>query len=86
MATDNLTTECVVAGVDMEVEYDFTPGRAGVYSGPWDGSYPDEPEEIDVISVCYGQGDDKVDLVDDLSEKAIASIKEQISEQHNDRD
>lgn len=79
----------VVAEVDMEVDFDYSAAVPGVYSGPWDGSYPDEPEEIDIISVRCPMPAGKdgkleyVDLIEVLSNKTLDKIKEQISDIHS---
>lgn len=78
----SLITECVVAGFDMEVEYNFEAATIGIYSGPWDGSYPDSCEVIEILSVMCGE----VDLILVLNEECLASIEEQISNNHNDVD
>lgn len=77
-----LKTECVVAGFDMEVEYNREPARMGIYTGPWDGSYPDEPEVIEILSVMCGE----VDLILVLNEETLGDIERQISDSHNDVD
>lgn len=86
--TTNSTTNVVVAGIDMEVNFDYTPAVNGVYSGPWDSSYPDEQEEVDIISVLCPlppiNGEPQwVDLLGDLRQETLDSIAEQISEMKN---
>lgn len=82
------TTNVVVAGIDMEVDFDYTPAVRGVYDGPWEDSHPDEPEEIDIIAVRCPLAPIKgveqwVDLVGDLRDETLDSIMEQISEGYN---
>lgn len=83
MATLQKTTNVVVAGVDMEVEFDYSAARAGKYSGPWEHCYPDEDEEIDVIALYFGKDEDgnKVDILSILNEVTLDDICQQISEQ-----
>ncbi|CAB4168912.1 hypothetical protein UFOVP1516_31 [uncultured Caudovirales phage] len=77
--------EVVVAGVDMLVEFDYSPFVAGKYSGPWDGSYPDEPEEIDIIALFHGKDEqgEPVDILDIINDKTIEDIERQISDSYN---
>ena len=82
------TTNVVVAGIDMEVDFDYTPAVRGVYDGPWEDSHPDEPEEIDIIAVRCPLAPIKgveqwVDLAGDLRDETLDSIMEQISEGYN---
>lgn len=36
---------------DVEIEYDFSPGRPGVTYGPPERCYPDEPPEVEYTKV-----------------------------------
>lgn len=89
--TTYLTTNVLVAGIDMEVDFNYTPLVPGRLGGPWDGSYPDEleePEEIYIIAVRCPLAPIEdiaqwVDLAGDLREDTLHSIMEQISEGYN---
>jgi hypothetical protein len=83
------TLDVVVAGVDMEVDFDYSAAVTGVYSGPWEDSYPDEPEEIEILAVRCPMPADKdgkpeyVDLLGVLSVDALNDIVDLISDYHN---
>lgn len=38
-------------GIDASVTFDYYPGRPGVYSGPPEKCYEDEPDELEVTRV-----------------------------------
>jgi hypothetical protein len=83
------TLEIVVAGIDMEVDFDYSAAVPGVYRGPCDRSYPDELEEIDIIAVrcpttVGTHGIEWVDLLEVLTDKTIENIEDQISNAYND--
>jgi len=39
-------------GLPVEIQYYFTPAVPGKTDGPWEGCYPAEPAEIEVLSLC----------------------------------
>ena len=41
----------ILGEIDLEVEYLYSPSVPGRYSGPPEDCYPDEPSEVEVISV-----------------------------------
>ena len=43
----------ILGEIDLEVEYLYSPRVPGRYSGPPEDCYPDEPSEVEVISVKY---------------------------------
>jgi hypothetical protein len=47
----------LVGEYDAQIEYAYTPARRGRYSGAPEDCYPDEPEELEVISVAVGGSD-----------------------------
>ena len=48
MSTITWTVDFGVLGEhDVEIEYDYSPGRSGVTSGPPERCYPDEPAEVE---------------------------------------
>lgn len=84
------TLDVVVAGIDMQVDFDYISARPGIYSGPWEDSYPDEPEEISIIEVRCPYLTDKdgkpeyVDLLGVLNDATLSDIEDQISNAYND--
>lgn len=67
------TTIVTYKGIEVEVDYDFTPGRPGVWTLPnGDPGYPDDPDELDVEAIKIGG----VDIYDILSQESINLIDE----------
>lgn len=83
------TLDVVVAGVDMEVVFKYSAAIAGVYTGPWEGSYPDEPEEIEIMAVLCPMPADKngrpewVNLLSCLNATTLTNIEDSISDYYN---
>jgi len=83
---------------ELQVEVtDYSPGRAGKYSGPWEDCYPDEPEELEfevVSGLVYDEGGNAKDLgrngcasVAELyAEEIEARLLDRIHEDRDDRD
>lgn len=44
---------CAEAGVEVTIEFDYSPGVSGIHFGHPDRMYPDEPEELDVNSIAF---------------------------------
>lgn len=83
------TIDVVVADVDMEVEFTYSAAVPGIYTGPWEHSYPDEPEEIEIMAVRCQMPADKngkpmyVDLLGVLTIDALTDIEQSISDYYN---
>ncbi|WP_236175948.1 hypothetical protein [Pseudomonas pseudonitroreducens] len=58
---------------------DYSPGRAGKYSGPWEDCYPDEPEELE-FEVVSGLVYDEDNNVEDLGANGCAALAEKYAE------
>jgi len=73
------TTSVIVAGVDMEVVFEFIQDLENTQDDffNWD-DVPTEFSDIDIISVFHGKDDWLVDLAGVLDEETIISIEEQI--------
>ena len=82
------TTIIEVAGIDMEVDFNYSAFVPGVYSGPWDGSYPDEPEEVEIQAVrCPVSVDGEkqwADLLEVLSPETLENLEVIIREAAGD--
>jgi hypothetical protein len=66
------------AGLFWDVDYDYSPpvpGRQYLRNG--DPGYPDDPEEIELLAVYTGEGDD--DLLEFLSPATIEGLEDGIS-------
>ena len=73
----------VMGILPCDIEFDYTPGQRGRFSGPPEDCYPDEPEEISVTKVTYGPydftklidedlvGDMLVELARDAAQEAL---------------
>ena len=44
---------CAGAGVEVVIEFDYSPAVEGIHFGHPDRRYPDEPEELDVNSISF---------------------------------
>lgn len=44
---------CAGAGVEVVIEFDYSPAVEGIHFGHPDRMYPDEPEELDVNSIAF---------------------------------
>ena len=44
---------CAGAGVEVVIEFDYSPAVEGIHFGHPDRMYPDEPEELDVNSLVF---------------------------------
>jgi hypothetical protein len=71
------STNVIVAGVDMDVEFEFTQDVENAEED-YDDQVLTEFSDIDIISVYYGKDDWVVNLVDVLDEETLSSIEEQI--------
>lgn len=61
---------------DLEVEYDYDPGRPGRTWGPPENCYPDEPAEVCITAVKHAG----CDLYLLLDAKVIADLEEKVWE------
>jgi hypothetical protein len=64
----------------FEVEYTYTPMIPGKLTGPPEDCYPDEPAELEFISVCLAFN--SVNLLDILSEETISALEEELLNYH----
>lgn len=65
----------------LEVEItSYTPGRSGVFSGPPEHCYPDEPEELE-FEVVSGVIEDEDGNEEDLGRNGCAAVAEQYAEE-----
>jgi len=71
------STNVIVAGVDMEVEFEFA-GDIENLSEDFDDDIEREYSDIDIISVYHGKEDNLVDLAGVLDEETLSNIEEQI--------
>ena len=82
------TTIIEVAGIDMEVDFNYSPFVPGKYFGPWEDSYPDEPEEVEIQAVrCPAIIDGEkqwVDLFDCLAPHVLENLEVIIREAAGD--
>ena len=48
---------CLTAGcVEVEAEFEYTPGRPAIIKADPGESYPEEPEELEILSMCFRIG------------------------------
>ena len=71
------STNVIVAGVDMDVEFEFTQDVENAEED-YDDQVLTEFSDIDILNVYYGKDDWVVNLVDVLDEETLSSIEEQI--------
>lgn len=68
----------------VDVTFTFESGTPGYYSGPPENCYPDEEDQIEIVSVMY----EGVDVYPILSESArddiVDEIYEKAKEMHDD--
>ena len=67
------TINMTISGIELEVSYEYSPAVPGKLDGAWEDSYPEEAENIELLSIISGD-----DLVDVLSEKALIEIEQKI--------
>lgn len=81
------TIEIEVAGIDMEVEFNYSAFVQGNYSGIVDTCYPDEPEELEIHAVrCPTTNGEWVDLLEVLSTETLERLETIIREMAGDYD
>lgn len=64
----------------FEIEYTYIPAQPGKYLGRPEDCYPDEPAEIELISVALPTS--SINLVDILNEECYVGIEEIILARH----
>lgn len=69
--------------VDVAVEYSYQPGTPGKTYGPPEDCYPDEPEEVEILSVVFDEANRPV-RVGDLAAGVMASLEERACEAARD--
>ena len=60
-------------GIELEGTAVFYPGRPGVYSGPPEKCYPDEPPELDIHTLTC-EGKDAMFLLDSTLDEEIRKL------------
>lgn len=71
------STNVIVAGVDMDVEFEFTQEVENAEED-FDDQVLTEFSDIDILNVYYGKDDWVVNLVGVLDEETLSNIEEQI--------
>ena len=71
------STNVIVAGVDMDVEFEFTQDVENAEED-FDDQVLTEFSDIDILNVYYGKDDWVVNLVGVLDEETLSNIEEQI--------
>lgn len=71
------TTNVIVAGVDMDVVFEFVQDVENTQDDLFD-DVPTEFSDIDIISVYHGKDEWLVDLAGVLDEETLMNVEEQI--------
>jgi hypothetical protein len=71
------TTNVIVAGVDMDVVFEFVQDLENTQDDLFD-DVPTEFSDIDIISVYHGKDEWLVDLAGVLDEETLMNVEEQI--------
>ena len=85
-----------VDGVPMRAELNYWPFRPGKISGPPEECYPDEDEEIEILSLRVGGSESPVDIspllnnfetyrVEDAIRKTLDKMQEEFASDWEDR-
>jgi hypothetical protein len=74
------TTMVIVEGLELDVKFNYTPGREAKLDGPWETSYPAEDVEVEVLFVEVNG----IDILDVLSENVLMQIETYIEENADD--
>lgn len=80
----NCTIEMTVGSNDLEfdVEFNFTPGQAGYYSGPPENCYPSIPDELEILSIKLGDEDySNILQLPGIAEKVESLVMEVINDE-----
>ena len=75
------TTNVIVAGVDMDVVFEFVQDVENTQDDLFD-DVPTEFSDIDIISVYHGKDEWLVDLAGVLDEETLMNVEEQIMSQY----
>jgi len=75
------TTNVIVAGVDMDVVFEFVQDLENTQDDLFD-DVPTEFSDIDIISVYHGKDEWLVDLAGVLDEETLMNVEEQIMSQY----
>lgn len=68
---------------DVKVNFTFSAGRPGKYTGPYEDCYPDEEDEYEIESIIY-EGVDVLPLFSETDYDAVIVELEHIRENEND--
>ena len=68
-------TEIGDHGLEVLVEFDYTPGRKAKLTGPMEDSYPAEPAELDMYSVIPARPNIS-ELTDLLSDTTLELLRQ----------
>ena len=75
------TTNVIVAGVDMDVVFEFVQDVENTQDDLFD-DVPTEFSDIDILNVYHGKDEWMVDLAGVLDEETLMNIEEQIMSQY----
>ena len=74
--TTPTTFSVTCSGLDFTGTALFYPGRPGQFSGPPEKCYPDEPDEVEILTLLCGGKDAMFLLESDLGEDIQTAIEE----------
>lgn len=75
------TTNVIVAGVDMDVSFEFVQDVENTQDDLFDDTLT-EFSDIDILNVYHGKDEWMVDLAGVLDEETLMNIEEQIMSQY----
>lgn len=64
--------------VEVDIEYKYSPGRPAKTYGPPEDCYPEEPAEVELLSIRMVHDSRMFDFTSMLTETAIWRIEEEI--------
>jgi hypothetical protein len=71
-----MQTLIVIDSVELDVEFNYRPGKPAKVDGPWETSYPAQDAEVELILVQVNG----INIFELLSEKALMQIESYIEE------